>query len=943
MKNYLQIFLKRCFTINMLCIILSISSILSFPAVLNAQYVVSDLSDLPDDDLDDDIWSPRTLRAAIQNINKQGIPAKILITPDNSTISLVNDLPVINVPVEFDGKGLTLQPSTPAARFGLWITSNNSIVRNVKIINFNETGLVWQGSDGLIEKVICAYNGLNLNMNNAHRNTIGSSNLMGYYSNYFYGAKDENGGFNISLVGLFADSVDGGNNDNIIQYCSIGVDENGIAQRNTRSGLHITNSKRNHIHHNLISGNNWNGIEIDGTYPSIDEKGNFTWKLMELNTLIENNFIGTNGFGSDSIPNLQHGIQIASKGDIIRNNIVSGNMQTGIYLSSDMCENMTIENNKVGTDRLTKISLPNGNGITIYGRGHKVTNNIISGNKYTGLSASGNNLIVSNIIGLDEDQKIALPNGTGFVSTHGQNLVFGGDPQKPNIIAGNNYTGISINGAGTDGVEIKNNIIGENSNGIKFPNNGDGIFITHSSRNVLIENNKISEQGKNGIRLERNVVIFLDTTKPHLYQKPSNITIRNNEITGEFGESGISIFNADSILIQDNIIEGASRNGISIENDSTKYIEIYNNQIGPDYTKPESQRIGDNSIYIDGASQIMIGDDALGSVNYIKNCNGSGVYMSDADSVFIIDNNIEGVEMNGISIYDSTSEYIRISKNVIGPGDKTDPKRLIIGDGIFVDGARDILIGNQITPVEDANIIQYCMGHGLLAVNNANNVNYFGNIMIENEKGGIGLDDIEKYYKLGRSNDPFDADSGSNGLQNTPSVFPQIRDGGLLVLNGEFKGQANTTYRLDVYLAKDLPAPTKHKTQGTIYLGWFTLTTSENGIAVIDTSWSDPKIEAQSPNYSFATLTATSVEGTSQFSLLANASSRDVRVSIDTAASFVDETGKITLVAKIINIGDEATVVSVRDTTSNMILEEVEISKGVAMIVDSAFIGTFHS
>lgn len=122
---------------------------------------------------------------------------KIEIVQDYQTIRLQSDLPIISVPIIFDGDGLTLEPATPAARFGLWITSNNSIIRNLRIQNFSQTGLVWQGSDGLIELTTLRYNGVNLNMNNAHRNRIGGD-VKGYFSNFIYGATSETGGWGIS-------------------------------------------------------------------------------------------------------------------------------------------------------------------------------------------------------------------------------------------------------------------------------------------------------------------------------------------------------------------------------------------------------------------------------------------------------------------------------------------------------------------------------------------------------------------------------------------------------------------------------------------------------------------------------------------------------------------------------------------------------------------------
>jgi len=402
-----------------------IAALLFLQINLKAEFIVNDLSDLPDEDLTDGIYTPQTLRSAIQNANHEGVPAVIIIVPDRSTIRINSDLPVINVPINFEGKGLILEPASGSiAKFGLWITSNYSVVRNVLIQWFTSTGLVWQGSDGLIEMTTCRYNGVNLNMNHAHRNTIGGQ-LQGYFSNYFYGATGSTSGQGISLVGTWADSVDGGNNDNIIQYCAIGIDENGVAKPN-KYGINISMSKRNIIKHNVISGNDGGGINIDGTYPGTDGLGNFVWLGSQLNTVIKNNSIGTSNIGSEAIPNIDAGIRISgSIGDSIVNNVISGNSGTGIYVASALSKKIIIENNRVGTDRSTKNPVPNSSGIRLNGSEHIVRNNVVSGNKNVGISVSSPYSIIEfNIVGLDSGQKIAVPNGTG-ISVSGTDILIG--------------------------------------------------------------------------------------------------------------------------------------------------------------------------------------------------------------------------------------------------------------------------------------------------------------------------------------------------------------------------------------------------------------------------------------------------------------------------------------------------------------------------------------
>jgi parallel beta-helix repeat protein len=900
----------------------------------SANFIVSNYTDVPDEDLNDGKYFPPTLRSAIQNANLLGGASKIEIAEDNKTIQLNSDLPVIKFQVYFEGSGLTLEPASPSARFGLWVAANSSVVRNIRIQNFSQTGLVWQGSDGLIELTTLRYNNLNLNMNNSHRNKIGGER-KGSFSNFIYGAKSETGGFGISLVGTWADSLDGGNNDNIIEFCAIGVNEQYIADGNKKSGIHISMSFRNTIRNNLISGNLENGIEMEGIYPSVDDKGDFAWKSQALMTKIENNSIGLSQFKGDTIPNRGNGVQISSsKFDIISDNYIGGNKGHGIYLADKLCEMITITNNKIGTNITTKIALPNSSGIQMNGYGHQVYNNIVSGNNYTGISDnSSSSLIYGNIVGLDSTQQVAVPNRTG-ISAGG--FAFIGVPgETPNIIAGNTGVGIGIGGANNEGTIITNNIIGTNKDKIiSFPNGNSGIALTYSLRNIQIADNYIAANNLHGISIVRNVVIFLDTTKPHLYQRPSNITIENNKLIGRFGGSGIYIFSADSIYIHDNIIENADGNGISIENDTTKYIVITGNDIGQSVFGLEDKKINGHGVFISEASQVYIGEADLNNYsNVIKSCKGSGIYTVNAEYVDITGNLIERVNGDGITITQNSNNFV-INRNWLGAEFVHENDKKIDGDGILVDSSSNIFIGNIKDP-DEFNAIYFCKGYGLSLKNKSGKVFYDQNTMKGNEKGGISLDNLDLYYDNKWYDDDLDADDGSNTLMNTPSMLLAEAKVDTINLRGKLKGKPNKDYRIDVYLSNDYPGNERVKTQGTYFISWFLVTTDNNGIAEIDTSWTDNFIAGHSNLYPFVTLLTTDIdEGCSGFSILDKEDTEqfvDIETVIDPINSTVDDDGNVRLIATITNRGTmNATNVIVRDSTVDFAPKDVIISKGIS-------------
>lgn len=584
-------------------------------------------------------------------------------------------------------------------------------------------------------------------------------------------------------------------------------------------------SFRNIIRNNVISGNWEHGINIDGVYQSRDNDGKVIWKSKALMTLIEKNSIGTTQFVSDTIPNYANGIVISSsKLDVIQNNYISGNKWSGIYIANASSEMITIRNNFIGTDRTTKKALPNGTGIMANGIGHIIQDNIISGNLYTGLSLSApESEVTGNIIGLDSAQTVAVPNYHGISTTIWSSfLKIGGNEGYPNIIAGNMGDGIIIYGAGTQNISVSNNILGTNKNLDKqFPNNGSGFYMTHSLRNIDINKNIIAALDLYGIRMERNVVRFLDTTRPNLYQKPSNIYIYDNQFVGKFGASVISLFNVDSIYIYSNRIENSESHGISIENDSTRFVYIWDNEIGPEQNLLFPVNIQGHGINIENCKNIYIGlNDNETDIfpNKLRNIMRSGVYTRNADSIKIIGNTFSAIGSNAISITDSSQIYT-ILGNHIGPLLAADKEQIIEGDGILVDGSSKIILGNFENPDDNSNKIYNCKGYGLSLMNKADEVFYGINLMKGNLKGGISLDSLDLYYYSRAYDDDFDLDSGSNGLQNTPLILNQKIDGDKLTFNGSLKGKVNSNYKIDIYLSETYAGFDKYKVQGSIY--WF--------------------------------------------------------------------------------------------------------------------------
>lgn len=852
-----------------LTVLLFLLSILASPA--NAQHKVSDFTDIGDSTLDDGIVFPMTLRSLIQNANFHGVPATIGVIKKDGEIPLIKigtPLPAIQVPIYLKGDGLKLEPAPGYDGPGLVVTSNNSKIETVIIQNFQSNGLSWRGSDGLIENVTAINNeGANLQLIDAHRNSIGNDVSSTYTGNRFYG-----GNFGITLYR---------SNDNIIQHCLIGVDGAFIDLGNKRNGIWVDKCHRTIIRKNTICGNGDAGIEVDGFWD--EDPANFH----SSDNNIEDNFIGTHEPTTHdglmvAIPNDNAGIHISnSTYDTIRNNIVSGNIGTGIHVQAARAGNsipiegyFVIENNRVGVDQRTTAAIPNGRGIAVGAKSCIVRNNIVSGNTGAGMEFNGsNNVVQSNIVGLDSAQSVAVPNGMGIAIANrfedGHAVIGDTLEQAGNIIAGNTGDGIYVFVASTKRVILSRNMIGVNKDSIAFPNGGDGVHMKYSVREILVRENTIGANGGHGINIERNVVYYLDTTRPPFFQRPSNITIRDNcigcvrsgDTTGRHGGSGIFTLNADTIFIDRNLISGTAGDGIHLD-DSTQFVEI--------------------------------------------------------------------------------------TRNKIGPATPDEAWRIIGGDGIQARGRMTsvVTVGKAIS-VEHGNEIRFAKGHGILVRDSAQMVAVYSTKFVDNELGGIALDNLNDYFNDGSFNDLLDADNGSNQWQNTIDQFSGFTNGPKMWVRGKFRGKPNTAYRCDVYLAKELPEARAHRTQGTEYFDWFSFTTDPTGQYEVDQMFEDQWIAATAVDYPFATVTITGVEGTSPFSHLSvplPPLGVDVLVKIDTQRSMVDDNGRVTLYASVMNLGGKpATTVAVRDTVSNFDLESVSISKGVSLIADSTFVATIPS
>jgi len=315
---------------------------------------------------------------------------------------------------------------------------------------------------------------------------------------------------------------------NTITGCFIGTDVTGtIALGNGRTsggeslGVRIgSGASDNTIQRNVISGNIQSGL-------SIDNNGNF-------NTVFDN-AIGTDPTGTFAVPNGGSGMHVQSGAfsNQIIGNLISGNAASGISSFGGANSNL-YDDNTVGTNLAGSLAIPNQhNGLSIFGdNGDVITNNLISGNLLDGIVSSEPGLIITdNLIGPDET-------GTQFIGNQvsALRLTSGGHLIERNILAGSGNAGIGLRGAFSN-VIIRNNAIGTDATGsIMIGQFRKGILIEIGPQsNILIDSNIVAGSEAKGIEVDGINISGVTITQNSVFENGSlGIDLRSGAIALDF-------------------------------------------------------------------------------------------------------------------------------------------------------------------------------------------------------------------------------------------------------------------------------------------------------------------------------------------------------------------------------------------------------------------------
>jgi uncharacterized repeat protein (TIGR01451 family) len=771
----------------------------AIPSSTMTTFVVSSASDAEDTNLNDGVYSPATLRSAIQNANKLGGSQAISFSPGITTIQPATQLPSVTVALTIDGTTssgkVILDGSGTTATIGLSL-GKTSTVTNMIFTSWKSLGLAL--SSGAVNSIVqrCEFtlNSVGLNINAA--GTLVGSETPGD-RNLAYGNTQDG----IDLV--YA-------NDNIIINNFCGTKDGTTASPNTYNGIYIL-GERTDVIHNVLSGNLSSGLEI----------GEFS-----KTTLVMENLIGVDFSGSGKLSNTSNGINTFADNDSIIDNVISGNGY-GITVLGQASQTY-IGNNSIGLNFAQDDLIGNQyGGLQVLGEKVVIDNNFICGNTNSGIQITGwgGAVVKRNYIGIDPTGTLDWGNsGAGIYISADNNIIGGPRPDDINIISGNGGSGIEMYGGTTlsfpggskphyvRGNVIQNNYVGTDHTGSANIPNHSGISMQGYVDSNFVRKNLVSGNQHHGVWLQlyggsptRNVFTnnFIGTSSDGTKALPNrdrgiyilagsnNIfggsTIDDkNLISGNIGPgvwiSGYSSANkimsnligtdvsgdlplpntVDGVLIdqaalnnviQWNLISGNGRNGVNIETNSNLTPSgnvIIGNNIGLEIAKTFALPNKDNGVLINNARNTRIGGSTLDSSNIISGNVNYGVYIyGNISSGNMIRGNYIGTDASGDKAIPNYSgvAILNSNGNIIG-GSEYGSGNLISGnshDGVYLYVAdSNSVYGNFIgldilqaktLPNGNSGVVVDSANHNVIGGDQAG----AGNTIAGNKFGGIAL------------------------------------------------------------------------------------------------------------------------------------------------------------------------------------------------------------
>jgi CSLREA domain-containing protein len=266
----------------------------------------------------------------------------------------------------------------------------------------------------------------------------------------------------------------------------------------------------------------------------------------------------------------------------------------------------------------------------------------------------------------------------------------------------------------------------------------------------------------------------------------------NGSNAGEF-KCGLTI-NASNVVVRGLVINRFSSCGVFITGDGNK---VEGNFLGTDPSGTQALG-GSYGVYVnDGSDDNTIGGSTPAARNVISGNDHEGVYIDSIGEGNKVQGNYIGTTKNGTGALGNSDNGVLIlyaSNNTVGGVASAANTIAFNGeDGVYIEAA-----------AQDPD--------------NANGNRILHNAIFSNAEEGIDFNDD------GRTpNDPGDADSGENKLQNFPVLTSASTSGGSTTIEGRLNSTPNQTFKVQFF---SNPSDTD---EGKTFIGQKNVTTGANG------------------------------------------------------------------------------------------------------------------
>ncbi len=329
------------------------------------------------------------------------------------------------------------------------------------------------------------------------------------------------------------------------------------------------------------------------------------------------------------------------------------------------------------------------------------------------LMTAGNDLIQGDLIGTNLSGNASDANGgDGIAIVNSTNNVIGGTaPGQGNILSGNGFEGVEINGQAAAGNVLLGNLIGVGRDGsTPIGNAYDGVFIDQGSSNLV---GGTTAGAANVIAANRAVGVQILGPQGGRNVIQGNLIGLNAAGTSDLGNSydGIYVDNSPNNVIGGtsaaarNVISGNHETGIRIQGANASGNFVAGNWIGTDISGERGLGDSYDGIFVFNAPDNTIGGSVAGAGNVVAANGGSGIqlYGSGSSGNLVLGNEI-GVDSTGMNPLGNKLDGVFINdapRNTVG-GTSAGSANLIsanqqVGIQLFNRGTLgNVVIGNLV-------------------------------------------------------------------------------------------------------------------------------------------------------------------------------------------------------------------------------------------------------